>query len=1161
MSTWETEGTSGETFGPFPAGPVHDVEGPRYRLHTLLGRGGMGEVWRAEDRVLEREVALKLMRPDRLAVGATHFLAEARRTAGLQHPAICPVYDTGIYEDGRVFYTMAVVDGERLDEWAAGQPLLRMGAAFLQLCEAVAYAHSRGIVHRDLKPSNALVAGHGRLYIIDWGLAALIGAPTSAAGTPNFMAPEQQRGECARPQSDVWALGRTLAVLLQDRSAPVLEDLVRHCTEAEVDARPASASDVEAAVRRWLDGARKASQEAAAAAAADLAFDRLDAQESCRGVLLRLVDREGHPRDGRRSSFPEPLLDALSGARLVDVDAQMVRLAGGVLPAWHRLSRWIRADPTRHHMMLRIASASETWHTATRDPALLWDGEVLDALLAHQRSGLQLLPAEQSFLDASLALRARRRRRSRALALAGIAGLAITTTLSILAAQRAEQARMAEQTARHASELRGMLFAAREAEATQLPHAAAALHRAAESLGGPARRRAQLEEQLGAMTVLDQHDAVARGIAITPEVLHIVYEDGTLRRRDRRTGELLETVQLPGKPTYIEHHNGDIWVQLSASGKVRNLGAEIWVVTDEPTLLLEDVIAFNQADEEFRALLGDGSVYAGPLHEMERLTKVSASRRGRIGGSKHRVAVSLFDARELWWFDRRSNELTKAPGNGHRMVSSGDDYIVVTDFGGRLTRSWDDGRETHLDGLGSPLFQFNEDDRTFHIDVNGRVTVLDEEDQIIQSDATVRDVRGWGSANEELLAWTAGTDIMLASAATGVLIDTFTGHTAAVTWIQVDDDGLWSASEDGTARHWAIPQDVAAAPCTRRFGAVEDHAHRLMLHCDDDIVRVSPDRLERWPANGPTVFSVNPHPDGGWLEVGDHWMSRREADGTTRWTRPLPATAAGGSAFGPHWLIQVGLVGRAHFYDDDGHRSKPEHEGFTVFTMGGRPRGPLPSMWLHAEADRIERWEVDTLTRLETRTTRPLVGMLPHPRGTYSLGVQGDGRIEVFDADGHIIRELTDLGTTHVDQPRGVATAPSMDWWVTRGDNGVRMHRYATDEQRVVSLDGASSRDGLYLLEHEDRLHVLVSGEGSWEIWDLEREQRVHHGQGAARIGRKGGRVLQKLAGRTLGWGPEALIDRAPGVSNLRVCRNTLKVVPVVEHAGASPFAPEGLCP
>lgn len=241
---------------PASAGPG------RFRVVRLHARGGLGEVSIAQDVELNREVALKEIQT-RFASdpgSRSRFVVEAEITGGLEHPGIVPVYGLGQYADGRPYYAMRFIRGQSLqdaaDEFHAGseestrydryyslefRKLLRR---FVDVCEAMAYAHNRGVLHRDLKPGNIMLGKYGETLIVDWGLAKVMGedsptpaefeepvlqprsgsgsAPTemgSAIGTPAFMSPEQAAGRVSElgPTSDVYSLGATLYYLLVGR--------------------------------------------------------------------------------------------------------------------------------------------------------------------------------------------------------------------------------------------------------------------------------------------------------------------------------------------------------------------------------------------------------------------------------------------------------------------------------------------------------------------------------------------------------------------------------------------------------------------------------------------------------------------------------------------------------------------------------------------------------------------------------------------------------------------------------------------------------------------------------------------------------------------------------------------------------------------------------
>jgi serine/threonine-protein kinase len=184
---------------------------------------------------------------------------EARILARLDHPGIVPVHDFGELPDGRVFYAMKRVRGDRLDRWlAAGRDAGERLAVFVRVCEAVAFAHAHGVVHRDLKPENIMVAEFGEVLVLDWGIAQLddpesgFGHPQSIAGTPAYMAPEQARGDAAADHRvDVHALGVLLE--LMGGAAPVTA-IAHKARAADPAARYPTAQAIAADVNRFLAG-------------------------------------------------------------------------------------------------------------------------------------------------------------------------------------------------------------------------------------------------------------------------------------------------------------------------------------------------------------------------------------------------------------------------------------------------------------------------------------------------------------------------------------------------------------------------------------------------------------------------------------------------------------------------------------------------------------------------------------------------------------------------------------------------------------------------------------------------------------------------------------------------------------------------------------------
>src|SRR5215210_6450188 len=217
----------------------------RYELRTLVGSGGMADVYLAGDEVLGREVALKLLK-ERYAEDeefVERFKREARSAAALSSPYIVPIFDWGETEDGTYYITMEYLPGGTLKDRIMATGALRSQAAAevaLQVAEALKAAHVRGVVHRDIKPRNILLADSGHAKVADFGIARAAEATTIShagdiLGSAKYMSPEQAEGEQAGPASDLYSLGVVLYEMLTGRAPFEIE------TPADVPIRHALA--------------------------------------------------------------------------------------------------------------------------------------------------------------------------------------------------------------------------------------------------------------------------------------------------------------------------------------------------------------------------------------------------------------------------------------------------------------------------------------------------------------------------------------------------------------------------------------------------------------------------------------------------------------------------------------------------------------------------------------------------------------------------------------------------------------------------------------------------------------------------------------------------------------------------------------------------------
>jgi len=281
-----------------PAGAT-TMRGGRYRLGEHIGKGGMGEVIDARDVLIGRSVAIKrIVAPSPDGATIRRFLREATVQARLEHPAIVPVHEIGCDDAGMPFFVMKKLTATPLTRvLAEGAPLQRVLRAFVDVCLAVEFAHARGVVHRDIKPANIMLGDYGEVYVLDWGVAKIVGEPDgeladldpgseyateagATLGTRLYMAPEQARGAGdVDGRADVYALGCVLFEILagqplQRRNAvapldprpslrvperaipPELDELCARAASVDLDKRVPTARELGERVQRFLDGDR-----------------------------------------------------------------------------------------------------------------------------------------------------------------------------------------------------------------------------------------------------------------------------------------------------------------------------------------------------------------------------------------------------------------------------------------------------------------------------------------------------------------------------------------------------------------------------------------------------------------------------------------------------------------------------------------------------------------------------------------------------------------------------------------------------------------------------------------------------------------------------------------------------------------------------------------
>jgi tetratricopeptide (TPR) repeat protein/tRNA A-37 threonylcarbamoyl transferase component Bud32 len=371
------------------AGPPADGAG-RNLLYEEIGCGGMGRVLRGRDPDLGRDLAVKVLREDRRAEpGMERRFVEEAQIGGQLHPGIVPVYELGRFPDRRPYFTMKLVKGRTLAELLKERPdpghdRTRLLTTFEQVCQTMAYAHSKGVIHRDLKPSNIMLGAFGEVQVMDWGLAKVLGhgdgdpeataagtvirtarsgstteedERTGMVGTPAYMAPEQARGqtESVNERADVFGLGGLLCVILTGQppyAGPDRAELLRQAVAGELtdtfgrlDGCGADA-DLVALCKACLAPRPEDRPRAAGEVAARMAVHQAAVQERLRQAELERAAAQARAEEAKATAAAEHKAQRRTRALAAAVLTVVAVGAGGGLLIQHQAARH-QADQAR----------------------------------------------------------------------------------------------------------------------------------------------------------------------------------------------------------------------------------------------------------------------------------------------------------------------------------------------------------------------------------------------------------------------------------------------------------------------------------------------------------------------------------------------------------------------------------------------------------------------------------------------------------------------------------------------------------------------------------------------------------------------------------------------------------------------------------------------
>jgi WD40 repeat protein/tRNA A-37 threonylcarbamoyl transferase component Bud32 len=1105
----------------------------RYELKRLLGQGGMGDIWLGRDRRLRRPVAVKVMQDRWIGHPAVvgRFVEEAQLTSQLQHPAIPPVYERGELPDGRPWFCLKVVRGRTLASLLAkradpGEELPRYLAIFEAVCQAVAYAHSKGVIHRDLKPSNIMVGAFGEVQVMDWGLAKVVRGAGSqrdseadeasvagsvvetdrteqaeqltqagaVLGTYAYMPPEQARGEVAQldKRSDVFGLGAILCEILT--GAPpytggsreeVRTQSLLGFTQPALDRLGACAAEEEltALARSCLSGRAEDRPADAAEVAAKVGAYLVAVQERLRRAEVERAATAAREEEAKATAAARAREEEARATAAAERRARRLSVALVVV------------------LLLGIGAALGFGIVAVRQAADARDER------GKAEQARQVAETEKANADEE---------RGKAEA----------------ASQRAEQARRVAETEKaNADEERGKAEAASQ-------RAEAEHDRAERLLYARQLALAQREWEANNAAAAWQHLEATRWDLRGWEYRHLYTlfnsNQHTLRRQTSivprgefsvaRVAFSVTRVAFSPDGRRIATGSWDRTVRVWDTHK----GQEVLSLTGHTGPVLS--VAFSPDGRRIASASIDGTVKVWDAHQGQEVLSLEGHtgpvKSVAVSSDGQRIATASVDRTVKVWDAHKGQLLLSLKGHTDSVTGvafSPDDRRLASASGDRTVRVWDAHTGQQLLSL------------TGHMSTVESVA-FSPDGQRLASASQDRTVQVWDAHNgqwllsykghthpvtsvafspdgQRLASASSDQTVKLWDAHTGQLLFSLTGHTDFVTGVAFSPESqrIASAGRDGTVKVWAAHNGQQVLSLTGHTSAVESVAfspdgQRLASASQDQTVKV-------WDAHkGRLLLSLTGHtgwvrsmafsPDGRRIASGARTVKVWDAHkAQLLLSLPMDLGAVESVAFSPDGqrIASASSDGMVKVWD--------ARNGQRILSLTRQP-GSVRSVAFSPDGQRLATAGGDRTVKVwDAHKGHQVLSLTGHTIGATSVAFSPDGgriatagydgTVKVWDAqNGHEIHSLTG----HTGLVSSVAFSPDGQRIATAGGDRTVKVWDTWKGQEVLSLTGHTDRVLSVAFSPDGKRLASASYDRTLKVWDAHQDQLVRSLNGHTRL-------------------------------------------------------------